>query len=213
MPIDIDGIFDILRIETKKYQVPVVDLISVQTGSVFKVLVATILSARTNDKTTAEASARLFKKVTTLEDLNKLSVKEIEEIIFPVGFYKNKAKYLKDLPGEVNRLYCGVIPDTIDELVKLPGVGRKTANLVLVQGFNKPAICVDVHVHRIMNRLGYIRTSNPLETEFRLRKKLSKKYWIEVNTFFVMLGQYICRPISPKCNLCPISDKCRKIIK
>lgn len=213
MPIDIDGIFDILRIETKKYQVPVVDLISVQTGSVFKVLVATILSARTNDKTTAEASSRLFNKVSTLEDLSKLSEKEIEEIIFPVGFYKNKAKYLKDLPGEVYRLYGGVIPDTIDELVKLPGVGRKTANLVLVQGFNKPAICVDVHVHRIMNRLGYIRTKNPLETEFRLRKKLSKKYWIEVNTFFVMLGQYICRPISPKCTECPISEKCRKLIK
>lgn len=213
MPVDIDKIFNILREETKSYKVPVVDLISVQTGSVYKVLVATILSARTNDKTTAEASFRLFKRASNLDELSNLSVDEIEKLIFPVGFFKNKAKYLSDLPKEVNRLFNGTIPNSIEDLIKLPGVGRKTANLVLVQGFNIPAICVDVHVHRIMNRLGYIRTKNPTETEFRLRKKLDKKHWIEVNSFFVMLGQYICRPISPKCDLCPINKLCRKIIK
>lgn len=207
----IDAVFSVLTEEVKKYKVPVVDLIRVQTGSPFKILVATLLSARTNDRTTAEVCEKLFKVVEKASDFNRYSEEEIQELIFPIGFYKNKAKFLKELPGALEELYDGKIPDTIDELIKLPGVGRKTANLVLVQAFNKPAICVDVHVHRIMNRLGYVRTKNPLETEMRLRKKLPKKYWIDVNTVFVMFGQYLCRPIGPKCDVCPIYEHCRRI--
>lgn len=209
--VDMDSIFEILDVETKKFHVPVIDLIRVQKGSAYKILVATILSARTKDETTAEVSERLFKEVPTLEDLKKYSEEEIQKLIFPVGFYKNKAKFLKELPYAVDEKFNGIIPDTIDELVTLPGVGRKTANLVLVQAFNKPAICVDIHVHRIMNRLGYLRSKTPFDTEMRLRKKLDKKYWIRTNTYFVMLGQYICRPISPKCDICPIYAYCKRI--
>ncbi|MBN2617275.1 MAG: endonuclease III [Spirochaetales bacterium] len=206
----IDEVFEILSQEVKKYKVPVVDLIKVQTGSPFKILVATLLSARTNDRTTSEVCERLFKKISNVDDFDKFSEEEIADMIFPVGFYKNKASYLKKLPGELNERFGGIIPQTIDELVTLPGVGRKTANLVLAQAFEIPAICVDVHVHRILNRIGYVRTKTPLETEMRLRKKLPKKYWIPINTIFVMFGQYLCRPVSPKCSICPIENLCAK---
>lgn len=206
----IDDIFEILVEEVKKYKVPVVDLIKVQTGSPFKILVATLLSARTNDRTTAEVCDRLFKEVTTVDDFDKYTEEEVAELIFPVGFYKNKAKFLKDLPKVMNEKFGGEVPKTIDELVTLPGVGRKTANLVLAQAFEIPAICVDVHVHRILNRLDYVRTKTPFDTEMRLRKKLPKKYWLTVNTVFVMFGQYLCRPVSPKCDICPIYEFCRR---
>lgn len=209
--VNINRIFSILDNFLVDYQVPVIDLIRVQKGSTYKILVATILSARTKDETTSEVCERLFETAPNLDELDKKSEEEIRDLIYPVGFYKNKAKFLKDLPGAVRDNFNGVIPDTIDELVTLPGVGRKTANLVLVQAFNKPAICVDIHVHRIMNRLGYLRTKTPLDTEMRLRKKLPKEFWIRVNTYFVMLGQSICRPISPKCHLCPIKDYCKRI--
>ena len=145
------------------YTVPVVDLIAVQTKDPFKVLVATILSARTKDETTAQASKRLFKKASNVKELTKLTEQEVEKLIFPVGFYKNKARYLTELPGALEA-FGGKIPDEIDELVKLPGVGRKTANLVRAVAFKKPAICVDTHVHRIMNIWGYVTTKTPLET-------------------------------------------------
>lgn len=206
----IDDIFDILEVEVQQYQVPVVDLIKVQTGSAFKILVATILSARSNDKTTAVVSERLFKFVSCADDFDQFDEEELSEIIFPIGFYKNKAKFLKHLPGALNKNFNGIIPHTIDELITLPGVGRKTANLVLAQAFEIPAICVDVHVHRILNRIDYVRTKTPFETEMRLRKKLPKKYWLTVNTIFVMFGQYLCRPVSPKCSICPIEHLCGK---
>lgn len=206
----IDEIFEILVQEVKKYKVPVVDLIKVQTGSPFKILVATILSARSNDKTTAVVSERLFKFVSCPDDFNKYSEEVLVEILFPIGFYKNKAKFLKKLPSVLNDKFNGIIPHTIDELILLPGVGRKTANLVLAQAFEIPAICVDVHVHRILNRIDYIRTKTPFDTEMRLRNKLPKKYWLTVNTIFVMFGQYLCRPVSPKCPICPIEHLCGK---
>ncbi len=209
----IDQIFTILQEEVKKYKVPVVDLIKVQTGSPFKILVATILSARTNDRTTSEVCSRLFKVVENADDFNRFSEDEIADLIFPVGFYKNKARFLKELPLALNEKFNGIIPKTIDELVTLPGVGRKTANLVLAQAFEIPAICVDVHVHRILNRIDYVRTKTPYDTEMRLRKKLPKKYWLTVNTVFVMFGQYLCRPINPKCDICPINHLCAKKIK
>jgi endonuclease III len=202
-------IHSILKRETKNYDVPVVDLISVQTDDPFKVLVATILSARTKDETTALAVGKLFKRAQTPGQLSRLSIKELEELIYPVGFYKTKARHLKQLPSALKQFGLNV-PTNIDDLVTLPGVGRKTANLVMVLGHKKHGICVDTHVHRIMNRIGFIETKNPLQTEMTLREKLPKKYWKTINTLLVALGQNICRPISPKCSQCPISKHCEK---
>ncbi|KPK33582.1 MAG: hypothetical protein AMK70_09345, partial [Nitrospira bacterium SG8_35_1] len=177
MSIDIETVYPLLEKEVIGYDVPIVDLIAIQTRDPFKVLVATILSARTKDGTTAKAAARLFKKVSSLEGLSLLDENTIARLIFPVGFYKNKAKYLKKLPVALEQL-GGRIPDTVEELIKLPGVGRKTANLVVAVAFNKPAICVDTHVHRIMNIWGYVNTKTPFETEMVLRQKLPQKYWL-----------------------------------
>jgi endonuclease-3 len=149
--------------------------------------------------------------VSSSEDLERISHKELARIIFPVGFYNTKAKHLKELPKILKTLFQNKIPESVDELVKLPGVGRKTANLVVSVAFNKPAICVDTHVHKIMNRLGYIKTKTPFETEMILRKKLPKKYWISINSMLVSFGQHLCRPISPHCSICPIERYCNKV--
>ena len=209
--VDIEKIYDILNEQVKEYKVPVVDLIQIQTNDPFKVLIATILSARTKDQTTVDACKKIFKKIKKYTDLNIYSIKEIEEMIFPVGFYHNKAKYLKELPIVLEDLFKGDIPSTIEELIMLPGVGRKTANLVVAIGFDIPAMCVDVHVHRISNRLGYVKTKNPLETEMALRKKLDKKYWTTFNSILVAFGQHLCSPISPHCSRCPIIHLCNRI--
>ena len=169
--VDVDKIYKILAKEFKKHKMPVVDLISIHTNDSFKILIATILSARTRDETTSAVCRRLFSKVKNFKDLSKLSVKQIEKLIYSIGFYKNKAKFLKQMPVVIKELFNDVIPSEIDDLVKLPGVGRKTANLVRAVAFHKPAICVDVHVHRISNRLGYVKTKTPFETEMTLRKK------------------------------------------
>jgi endonuclease III len=209
--VDIDKVYSILQKEVSTYRVPVVDLIKIQTDDPFKVLIATILSARTKDETTVNACKKLFNAVKTINDLDNLSVKEIEELIFPVGFYHNKAKYLKQLPKALMEKFDGKVPNTIDELLTLPGVGRKTANLVVTIAFNKPGICVDVHVHRISNRLGYIKTRTPLESEMALRKKLPEKYWTTYNSMLVMFGQFLCRPINPYCSKCPVIKYCNRI--
>ena len=176
----------------------------------FKVLVATILSARTKDEITAKASNKLFTRVKSVKDLAKLKVKEIEELIYPVGFYRNKAKALKKLADTLIKNYHGKVPDSMGELLELPGVGRKTANLVLSLGFGQQAICVDTHVHRVMNRWGYVKTTKPVETEMVLRKKLPKKYWKEINGLLVAFGRQICKPISPLCSQCPLTKYCPK---
>lgn len=209
--VPIGTIYSILDKEVTKYKVPIVDLIQVQTKDPYKVLVATILSARTGDKTTADAARRLFTVAPTMQSLSSLTPEVIEKLIYPVGFYKNKTAFLKKLPKTLNEKFGGVIPDTVDELITLDGVGRKTANLVVAVGFDKPAICVDVHVNRIMNRLGYIKTKTPYESEMMLRKKLPKKYWKEINRLLVAFGQNICRPQSPKCSICPISKYCLQV--
>jgi endonuclease III len=190
---------------------PVVDLIQFQTNDPFKVLVTTILSARTKDETTTQAAQRLFSKINTLADLNALTVDAIEKLIYPVGFYKNKALYLKQLPNAVFTLFNNVIPQTVEELILLPGVGRKTANLVVAVAFNKPAVCVDVHVHRICNRLGYVSTKTPFETEMKLREILPERYWTTINSFLVSFGQHLCTPLNPHCNNCPILKYCNRI--
>ena len=207
---DIDAVVHQLEKEVRTYDVPVVDLIAVQTRDPFKVLVATILSARTKDETTAGAAARLFKKAPDRQALSRMDEKIIAGLIYPVGFYKNKAKYLKELPAALDR-FGPTIPDTVADLVTLPGVGRKTANLVVAVAFNKPAICVDTHVHRIMNIWGYVRTETPLETEMDLRRKLPQKYWIRINLLLVAFGQAVCKPVRPHCDRCPIEEYCPRI--
>lgn len=178
----------------------------------YLVLIACILSLRTNDKTTYPATLRMLELAKTPKEMKNVSVEELAKAIYPVGFYENKAKQIVELSKTIDEELDGVVPDEIEELIKFKGVGRKTANLVLSLGFNKPAICVDVHVHRIFNRLGYINTKTPEETEFALREKLPVKYWIDINTLLVTHGQNICKPTKPKCSECPIEKYCAKIL-
>lgn len=177
----------------------------------FIVLIACILSLRTNDKTTYPATLRMLELGKTPLDFAKCDVEKLTKAIYPVGFYANKAKQIVELSQKLVNEYNSEVPDEIEELIKFNGVGRKTANLVLSEGFHKPAICVDVHVHRIFNRLGYVTTKNPEETEFALREKLPKKYWIDINSLLVTHGQNVCKPINPKCNVCPINEYCAKV--
>lgn len=179
--------------------------------SPFLVLISCILSLRTNDKTTYPATLRMLELGKTPKDFAKADVKELEKAIFPVGFYKNKAEQIIGLSKTLVEKYESKVPDSIDELIKFKGVGRKTANLVVARGFNKPAICVDVHVHRIFNRLGYVKTKTPDESEMELRKKLPEKFWIDINTLMVTHGQNVCKPIKPLCEVCPIEKYCPKI--
>ena len=174
----------------------------------YLVLICCILSLRTNDKTTYPATLRMLELAKTPEDMMKVDVEKLEKAIYPVGFYKNKAQQIVDLSKLIVEKYNGKVPDTIEELVKIKGVGRKTANLTLAKGYGIPAICVDVHVHRISNRLRWVKTSLPDETEMELRKKLPQKYWLDINTLLVTFGQNICKPINPKCQECPIKEFC-----
>ena len=208
---DIDIVLTRLQEHFYSVKTPVVDLIQIKTEDPFKVLVATILSARTKDETTAKAAEKLFTKVQKPEDLENIPLDELDALITPVGFHRVKAKHLKELPKVLKAKFGGIIPAEIDELLELPGVGRKTANLVRAVAFKKPAICVDVHVHRICNRWGYIKTKTPLETEMTLRQKLPLKYWLNFNSYLVAFGQNLCTPRKPKCEKCPISEFCKRI--
>lgn len=201
----------ILRREAPKWQTPVVTLIAEASDSPFKVLISCILSLRTQDSTTAQASRRLFALADSPETIMRLSAKKIEQVIFPVGFYRTKAKTILEICRNLNENYRGRVPDEIDELLKFKGVGRKTANLVVTLGYNKPGICVDTHVHRISNRWGYVKTATPEKTEVALRQKLPKQYWIEYNDLLVSFGQQLCRPISPLCSQCPVAKYCSQI--
>lgn len=178
----------------------------------YLVLISCILSLRTNDRTTYPATLRMLQFGKTPEAFAKVDVKKLEEAIYPVGFYKNKAAQIIELSKILLDKYNSKVPDSIEELTKFNGVGRKTANLVVARGFNQPAICVDVHVHRIFNRLGYIKTKTPDETEMVLREKLPRQFWIEINTLLVTHGQNICKPINPSCSICPIEKYCEKNI-
>lgn len=206
---DIDSVHKILVADFEANPAPVIDLMAAQQCSPFQILIATLLSARTKDETTSKVVRdKLFPRVKSFDDFEKLSIEEIEQLIFPVGFFHQKAKALKKLPSVIKEKFNGKIPETIDELCELPGVGRKTANLVVALAFEKPAICVDVHVHRINNRLGLVKTNTPFETEMQLRKVLPEKYWRSWNACFVSFGQRTCRPINPKCNICPLTQYC-----
>ncbi|MBW2564687.1 MAG: endonuclease/exonuclease/phosphatase family protein, partial [Deltaproteobacteria bacterium] len=209
MTMNLESFLLALEQEVASYHTPVVDLIAVQTRDPFKVLVATMLSARTRDETTAKASARLFKEAPDIHALAGLSEGKIRKLIKPVGFFNNKAKYLHSLPGAL-KAYDDEVPNEIEELLKLPGVGRKTANLVLSVALNKPAICVDTHVHRIMNIWGFVNTKNPEATEKVLRKILPVKYWIKINSILVTFGQERCKPVGPQCDCCLFEQDCPK---
>ena len=207
--INIDKLLPILIEHVKQYKLPVLDDLASTNHDPFRILVAALLSARTNDKTTANAIYRLFNEIGKIDDLSKLSILDIEKLIYPVGFYHQKAKYLKTLPVVLKERFNNEIPQSIEQLVTLPGVGRKTANLIMILAFDKPAICVDVHVHRICNRIGYVSTRTPEETEFKLRDILPKKYWKKVNKILVTHGQNTCKPINPLCTKCPINHLCK----
>ncbi len=197
----------VLREEYIKWNAPIVTLISVQTKDPYRVLISTLLSLRTKDEVTAKASFRLFEKADTPEKMVKLKKEEIEKLIYPVGFYKNKAKTIIDTSRLLIEKYNSNVPDSLDELLNIKGVGRKTANLVLALGYGKDTICVDTHVHRISNRWGAVNTKTPEETEFALMEKIPKKYWSEINDLMVAFGQTVCRPIGPKCSECKVK-KC-----
>ncbi len=208
---DVDVVIEILQESYRKWRLPVVSEISVEDSSPFKVLIATILSLRTKDDTTRDAARRLFSHATTPSEMLQLGEKKIAELIYPVGFYRRKARNVIEISRILLERYGGNVPDNMDELLLLPGVGRKTANLVLTEGFDKMGICVDTHVHRISNRLGYIATKTPKDTEMALRKKLPTKYWKVYNSLLVALGQNVCKPVSPLCSVCPIEQFCDKV--
>ena len=213
---DIPAVDKALKKEFKAHAAPIIELTEAQTHDPFCVLVGTILSARTKDACTAGAVKRLFSTETQRrggrpfrpESLERLSVEEIEKLIYPVGFYHDKARHLKELPKVLKEKFGGVLPHTVEELCELPGVGRKTANLTVAVGFDLPAICVDVHVHRICNWLKLVKTSKPVETEMALRKILPVKYWKTWNSHLVSFGQTRCDPVRPKCDGCPIAKYC-----
>jgi endonuclease-3 len=208
---DLPKAIKILREEYARFKIPAVTVFAESTRDPFHVLVSCILSLRTQDKTTFEASERLFKIAPDAALLAGLTVKQIEQAIYPVGFYRNKARDLKVMAKSIATDYCGKVPDTIDELLKFKGVGRKTANLVVTLGFNKPGICVDIHVHRITNRWGYVKTASPDKTETALRKKLPPEFWIEINDLLVAYGQNLCKPISPFCSNCRLYEMCKRV--
>lgn len=207
---DIQGVMRILRQETARLGVPIVTEISRRKRDPFRILVSTLLSLRTKDATTREAATRLLKEAPTPDRLLGLSEARIRRLIYPVGFYKTKAGVLREMCRVLVERHDGRVPDDLDTLLTLRGVGRKTANLVITLGFNKPGICVDTHVHRISNRLGYVDTRSPDETEFALREKLPRRYWIVYNDYLVAYGQNICRPISPFCSRCRLETFCEK---
>ena len=208
---DIDKIVKILKNECAKFNEPVVSKIAKNKGNPYKILISTLLSLRTKDDVTLKASERLFKLADNPYEMVELSKEYIEKAIYPVGFYHRKAQQILDISREIIKKYNGKIPPSLEELLSLKGVGRKTANLVLSEGFGVKSIAVDTHVHRISNRIGLVKTKNPEETEFALMKVLPKKYWTIFNKLLVTLGQNICTPISPKCSVCKIETYCKKV--
>ena len=209
-PSDIPAVNRLLKKEFARQHAPIIELVAAQTRDPFHVLVGTILSARTKDACTAGAVRRLFAEISSPDDLREIPLERLEKLIFPVGFYHEKARHLKALPDVLQTKFGGVLPDTVEALCELPGVGRKTANLVVALGFDKPAICVDVHVHRISNRLGLLQTKTPFETEMALRQILPVRYWKTWNSYLVSFGQTRCAPRNPRCDDCPIRAFCNE---
>jgi endonuclease-3 len=212
--LDTATVVRVLKILEKEYahwQAPIVTLVAERSKDPYQILISTLLSLRTKDEVTTLASGRLFEKAKTPDAMLKLSSEEIRKLIFPVGFYKRKADTVLAVSRILMERYDGKVPDDLDELLTFPGVGRKTANLVITLGFGKPGICVDTHVHRISNRFGYVRTKTPEETEMALREKLPEIWWIPYNDILVAFGQTLCKPISPWCSRCPVRTYCERV--
>jgi endonuclease III len=207
----IHSIVRILKREIRKWQVPIVGVVADRSRDPYQVLISCLLSLRTKDSTTAQATERLFRLAKTPSEMVRLSPETIRRAIYPVGFYRTKARTLLSVSRDLIRRYDSRVPDDLEQLLTLKGVGRKTANLVVTLGFGKHGICVDTHVHRISNRLGYVKTKTPEETETALRKKLPKRYWIIFNDLLVTYGQNLCKPISPLCSQCPIATYCDRV--
>ena len=202
----------LVRREVRHWQEPVIGVVArTSARDPFRILISCLLSLRTKDKTTSEASARLFALAHTPAGLLNLSRRKIERAIYPVGFYRTKAKAIHAICRRLLEIHGGKVPQSIDELITLPGVGRKTANLVVTVGYRKPGICVDIHVHRISNRWGYVKTRTPEETEQALRAQLPKRYWITFNDLLVPYGQNLCQPVSPFCSRCKLSNMCDRV--
>jgi len=210
-PFPIEQALDTLARELVQFTPPLIDQMGETSQTPFRILIATILSLRTKDTLTAVVAPRLFAVADTPAAMLALGVERIAELIYPVGFYRVKARQIVAICQILLERYGGEVPSDLDELLKLPGVGRKTANLVVTAGFGLPGICVDIHVHRICNRWGYVQTRTPEETEMALRARLPQRYWIPINRLLVTLGQNICHPTSPRCSICPIRDLCPRI--
>ena len=200
-----------LRKAVRSFPLPIVSAVALKKKDPYLILISCILSLRTRDKTAAEASARLFRKAESPSAMFELGRAAVQKLIYPVGFYRVKASAIIRMSRKILDEHAGKVPRTIDGLLALPGVGRKTANLVLGLGYHIPAICVDTHVHRISNRLGWVKTRSPEETEYALQKFLTRKYWIEINELLVIYGQNICQPVSPWCSRCVIRPQCPRI--
>ncbi len=208
---EIHAALRILRREVRQWQKPVVGVVARESRDPFKILIACVLSLRTKDQTTTEASRRLFTLAAHPASMVKVPLRLIERAIYPVGFYRTKAKQIREICRRLLSQFGGRVPDSIEALLTLPGVGRKTANLVVTVGYNKPGICVDTHVHRISNRWGYVRTKTPEHTEEALRRKLPLRYWVTYNDLLVPFGQNLCQPVSPFCSRCMIRKYCDRV--
>jgi endonuclease-3 len=208
---EIARVIRLLKVAMRHLPDPSVTLVGKKFKSPFLVLISCLLSLRTRDETTKPACERLFARADTMQAMLEIPIGEIQKLIYPVGFYKTKALRIHDICEDLIHRFGGQVPDDLELLLTLKGVGRKTANLVLTEGFGKQGICVDTHVHRISNRLGFIKTATPEETEFALREKLPRKYWIEYNALLVTWGQNVCKPISPICSTCPVKNICQRV--
>jgi endonuclease-3 len=208
---NVGRVFAILRRAAPSWNAPVVTLISTHSRDPFKTLTSCILSLRTKDEVTAHASRRMFALADSAEKMAEVDEDVLARAIFPVGFYRTKARTLREIARQLLERFAGRVPDDIDALLTLPGVGRKTANLVVAQAYGKPGICVDTHVHRITNRWGYVHTRTPEQTEMALRAKLPRRHWLEINDLLVAFGQTLCQPVSPRCSICPIARDCPRI--
>jgi endonuclease III len=208
---NVGRILAVIRREAPAWNAPVLTLMAAEKRDPFLTLVGCILSLRTKDETTAVAAPRLFAEAATPEAILAMEPEAIAKLIYPVGFYRTKARTIRAICQTLIEDYNGRVPDDIDELIKLPGVGRKTANLVVTEAYGKPGICVDTHVHRISNRWGLVKAATPDKTEQALRGVLPRRYWIEYNSLLVAFGQTLCQPISPWCSRCPIARSCPRI--
>ncbi len=210
-PKTVGGLIRVLRRAAPSWNAPIVSLVASHTRDPFQTLISCILSLRTKDGTTAMATRRLFDRASTPQAMLEIPARELERLIFPVGFYRTKARVIRGICADLIEKFGGEVPGEIDALLTLKGVGRKTANLVVTEAFRKPGICVDTHVHRISNRWGLVRTPTPDKTEMALREVLPRRYWLEYNPILVAFGQTLCHPTSPWCSRCPIEAHCPRV--